>query len=163
MCEHSCELCNYTLDEQASKIFDELPTLAIYVKDEIKNNLVYIAGYITRKVDASVEDSFMFFEKYGSYTECLSRGGLKIPGDSTCEWSVFWFIMFDEIKNKICRNSLIKVFQDIADHFEFCVQTSHCRILANTFINLYCRKSTHSPLAQRKPAKNNEALLNIFW
>ena len=63
MCEHSCELCNYTLDEQASKIFDELPNLAIYVKDEIKSNLVYIAGYITRKVDSLVEDSFMFKKK----------------------------------------------------------------------------------------------------
>ena len=60
MCEHSCELCNYTLAEQASKIFDELPSLAIYVKDEIKSNLFYIAGYITNKVGASVEDSFMF-------------------------------------------------------------------------------------------------------
>ena len=41
--EHSCELCNYTLDEQVSQIFDELPNLAISVKDEIKSNLVYIA------------------------------------------------------------------------------------------------------------------------
>ena len=117
MCEHSCELCNYTLAEQASQIFDELPSLAIYVKDEIKSNLFYIAGYITNKVGASVEDSFMFKKKYGSYTKRLSRGGLMKPGDSTCEWSVFCFIMFDEIKIKICRNCPMKVFQDIADHF----------------------------------------------
>ena len=104
--------CNYTLDEQASQIFDELPNLAISVSDDIESNLVYTAGYITRKVDASVEDSFMFFENYGSYTERLSRGGLKIHAcDSTREWSVFCFIMFDEIKNKICRNCLMKIFR----------------------------------------------------
>ena len=43
MCEHSCELCNYTLDEQASQIFDQLPNLVISVKYEIKSNLVCIA------------------------------------------------------------------------------------------------------------------------
>ena len=42
MCEHSCELCNYTLDEQVSQIFVQLPNLVISVKYEMKSNLVYI-------------------------------------------------------------------------------------------------------------------------
>ena len=130
------------LNEKASQVFKELPFLEATLNDDVKTNLVHIAGYITRKVDTAEDDSFLYYEKYGRYTHDLNRGGLKIPGDSTCQWVMFCFILFNSIQSNICRKSLIMVFQDVSEHYGFSERYSRCMILSNTLINMYCKKIT---------------------
>ena len=74
---HACNDCNFSLDEEASEVFDELPNMESSVDDDVKSNLVHIAGYVVRKVDSTDEDTHDYYEKYGAYTERLNRGGLK--------------------------------------------------------------------------------------
>ena len=85
--DFNCSNCSYLLDDKASDVFDNLVDLEDKILLETKMSLFHIAGYVTRHDDALGEtellDSTMFYyEKYGSYTKDLDRGGLKIPTDS---------------------------------------------------------------------------------
>ena len=112
---HDCNNCKYTLDQESSEAVDNLPVLVTSVHADVMQSLVYIAGYITRKDNKSSgeEDTFLYFERYGSYTRALNRGGLSIPGDSACQWTIFCYIIFNLIKDHVCRVSLIDIFQKI--------------------------------------------------
>ena len=105
--------------------------------------LVYIAGYVTRKVGELTESKLLdvttfYFEKYGSYTDKLDRGGLNIPNDCACQWTFFANILFMAVKDKICRKSLSRIFVQISEHHEFGMSEIHSKTLANIFINNYC-------------------------
>ena len=155
--EHHCSDCDFSLNEEESEIFDQLQTLENSVSKELKANLVYIAGYVTRNVESTVEDTNEYYENYGTYTELLNRGGLTVPGDSICQWCIFCYIIFNKINARVCRKSLVCVFQDVSDYYGFSVQKSHCRILANIFINMYCKHIT--PRSNRE-AKQKEIKLS---
>ena len=145
MSSHKCLDCNYKLDAAEFGVFDELPTLEDSVCTESKSNLVYIAGYVIRRdQESEAEDSHNYFEKYGNYSELLNRGGLSTPGDRTCQWTIFSFIMSEMIKHKVCRTSLSRVLNEISDVYGFEVPHTHSRVLANIFINNHCKVS--SPL-----------------
>ena len=137
---HRCDDCDFSLNQEASEIFDQLPTLESSVSEEVKINLIYIAGYVTKNVNFTDEDTHEYYDKYGIFTELLNRGGLKAPGDSICQWCIFCFIVYDKIKTCVCRKSLMGVFQDISYHYSFSVHRCHCRILANILINAFCKK-----------------------
>ena len=47
--KHKCASCEYSLDESGSEVFDSLPDLESSVNDDVKTNLVHIAGYVVRK------------------------------------------------------------------------------------------------------------------
>ena len=46
---HSCESCNYLMNDNAIDIFDNLPELEKSLSVDVKSTLVYISGYILRK------------------------------------------------------------------------------------------------------------------
>ena len=64
-----------------------------------------IAGYVVRKNIDDFEDTYIYHEKYGDFINDVNRGGLKIPGDSVCQWTTFSYIGFHEVVND-CRTSL---------------------------------------------------------
>ena len=131
-----CNNCKYTLDQESSEAVDNLPVLKTSVHADVKQSLVYIKGYITRKDNKpSGEGTFLYFERYGSYTRALNRGGLSIPGDSVCQWTIFCYIIFNLIKDIACRVSLIDIFQKISDFYMFNIEKHHSHILANILIS----------------------------
>ena len=68
----------------------------------------------------------------------LNRGGLSIPGDSACQWTIFCYIIFNFIKDHVCRVSLIDIFQKIPDFYMFNIEKHHSHILSNILISKYC-------------------------
>jgi hypothetical protein len=81
----------------------------------------------------------------------LDRGGLKIPGDTICEWVFFSYILFHYLDvGIICRFSLSSLLLDIARIYEFeNIERKHAVILANIFLNNYCH--LYSPVSTNEP------------
>ena len=82
--KHQCSNCEYVLNADASTDFDSLPDLESSVSEEMKENLIYISGYVTRKLNVDgkdYDDSYCYYEKYGRYLASLDRGGLNVPQD----------------------------------------------------------------------------------
>ena len=98
---HNCEKCGYLLDENACDVFDNLPELENNLPRDVKAGLVYIAGYVVRN-DEDTPGTQYYYSEYGDYTAEINRGGLKIPADNVCQWSIFSYIVFHEIVNKVC-------------------------------------------------------------
>ena len=147
--KHLCDKCSYALSEEQCNILDNLPQLEDALTYEVKSSLVYISGYVTRNDIASVEDTFVYFERYGMFTAGLDRGGLHIPSDSICEWVCFCYIMFHSVVTNICRYSLSKIFMNIAERFNIAVEMKHGNILSNILLNNYCR--LNSPASSSEP------------
>lgn len=150
--KHQCKNCEYVPDGAASTVFVSLPELEDNVSDEMKGNLVHIAGYVARKLILEdvdeYDDTYYYYEKYGGYLTSLDRGGLKIPTDSVCQWAIFCSLMFDVIKNNVCRKSLASAFLQISDTYNFDIKENQCIILANIFLNNFCKAST--PLIRKE-------------
>ena len=146
---HQCENCDYVLNEEESELFDQLPSLESDLSKEILANIVHIAGYVTRKsISEDQDETYHYYEKYGKFTSSLSRGGLKIPGDKACQWTALSFIIFDSVKNKVCRTSLTQIFLKISDFHELEIDLLKARILANTFLSIFCKNT--SPRQQKE-------------
>ena len=94
---------------EGSETFDNLPTLESSVPSETKMSLVYIAGYITRKDPELSENQLLgqttfYYQKYGKFIDSLDRGGLNIPSDCCCQWTIFYFILFIQSRKKYVEN-----------------------------------------------------------
>ena len=144
---HKCEQCNYKMTEEQLEIFDTLETLEESMKKETKMALVHIAGYVTRRDPAPSEDELLdvttfYYKKFGGYTSSLDRGNLNVPTDKAVQWCIFCTILFNSVKNSVCRSSLMKMFSLISEHYEFGMKEHHCRILSNILIKNFCREST---------------------
>ena len=63
------------------KFLDDLPEIEPSVSVGEMESLVYISGYSSRK-DLNMNATYMYFEKYGSYTQQLDYGGLNISCDT---------------------------------------------------------------------------------
>ena len=126
--KHQCSNCEYVLDAYASTVFDSLPDLENSVSEEMKVNLAYISGYVTRKLNEEgkdYDDTYCYYEKYGRYLASLDRSGLNVPQDSTCQWAIFCCIIFDVIKTSLYRRSLTSVFQQVSDAYNLHRVNSH--------------------------------------
>ena len=100
------------LNEEECEHFDELAVLEMTLEATTLSSIVHIAGFACRKMcGENLEDTRYYYEKYGDFTKDLSRGGLTIPGDKFCQWTAFSYIMFDWIKEKLCRKSLSRVLR----------------------------------------------------
>ena len=83
----------------------------------------------------------MFYvEKYGEELQKLDRGGLKYPTDSSCQWTFFSYTIFQAVRNRVCRHSLIKILMLVAEHNHFKhITRTNARILSNILINNFCK------------------------
>ena len=132
---HSCSSCSYTMDKKASSVFDNLPQLEESIPDDGKSSLVYIAGYVVRKRQSTdLEDTSLYYQQYGAYTEALNRGSITIPMDSVCQCVFFFYVMFNLVKEYVCKVSLVNLFMKISDFYCFNASTKECSILSNIFL-----------------------------
>ena len=87
---HQCDLCSFNMNDDSLSIFEELEILEDSIPNSVKETLVYIAGYVAFKTDAkSSEDTFIYYERFGKFTNELSRGKLRIPKDTLCQFTFF--------------------------------------------------------------------------
>ena len=142
---HQCDSCNFKLDEEGVEVFDNLCELEDSIPLDTKMSLVYIAGYVTRNDPAlnesdSLDVTMFYVEKYGEVLAELDRGGLKYPTDTACQWAFFCYSIFQSVRNKICRRSLMNVFMLIAEHYDMKnISKNHAMILSNILINNFCK------------------------
>ncbi|GFO14883.1 group XV phospholipase a2 [Plakobranchus ocellatus] len=121
------------------EMVEELPNMEHSVKDDVKYSLVYIAGYVIRKDKEVVEDSCSYFEKFGAFTLSLSRGGSSSGRrDSACQWTIFCYMMFQSVWEKVCRNSLSEIVMEISQYYGFKMEKHHCFALSNILFNNLC-------------------------
>ena len=115
--------------------------------------VVYVAGYVSRKCETFNDDTFFYYEKFGSYTQYLDRGKLNIPNDGSCQWCAFCYILFfvTNVKFSVCKTSLAGIFLYIGDFYQFDMKASQCNILANILLNKLCRQIT--PTSQKEPSQ----------
>ena len=102
---HSCFNCSFLLDKNSAEIFDGLPELESSVPKGTKMILVYIAGY--------------------------DRGGLNVPTDNNCQWAIFCFILFNAVKEKVCRKSFCNLCMMVSEYYDFDMEKRHGVILSN--------------------------------
>ena len=107
---------------------ENLPDLEVHISEQVHMSLVYISGYVCRTESEEDGDSKLFYEKYGTYMRNMDRGGLKVPNDRCCQWTVFCYIMFETLKDSTCRKSLSK---------------KQVRRLCNIFFKNICLFSSH--------------------
>lgn len=154
---HACSDCDFTLesDERACETVDSLEELETSVPAETVAVLVYIAGYVTRKDPEADEETLLeqtsfYYDRFGQYTDALDRGGLKVPSDSACQWTIFCFIVFNVVKEAVCRKSFSRIAMSVSDLFEFGMEERHARILSNILLKNHCAAST--PRSTKEPA-----------
>ena len=133
---HKCSQCEYKLTDEQLEIFDTLETLENSMKEETKMALVHIAGYVTRRDPAPTEDDLLdvttfYYKDFGGFTSSLDRGNLNVPTDKAVQWSIFCSILFNSVKDNICRNSLVKICFLISKHCQFGMHEG--RSLKNSF------------------------------
>ena len=142
---HECDQCGFWLDDESAEVFDNLEYLEGKVLKETKMSLVHIAGYVTRRDHLTEKQLFdtttSYYQKYGDYTKSMDRGGLNVPSDSACQWSIFCFILFESVKDKVCRKSLANLFMVVSQMHTFNMDRHHANVLSNIFFKNYCNNS----------------------
>ena len=143
---HQCNKCGFLLDEAASEVFDNLESLEEGIPLETKMSLCHIAGYVTRDDEMDDETLFnattFYYQKYGEYTSQLDRGGLNVPVDNAVQWVFFCNILFNNVKDRICRKSLINLLVLVSQMHTFNMTRKHALTLSNIFLNNYCKEMT---------------------
>lgn len=154
---HACSQCNFALesDERACQTMDNLEELEASVPPETKSVLVYIAGYITRKDPeedelSQLDQTTFYFQQFGKYTDSLDRGGLNIPSDRACQWTIFCYVLFNVVKASVCQRSFMKIAMTVSDELQFQMEERHARIISNIFLRNFCCAST--PRSTKEPA-----------
>jgi hypothetical protein len=115
-------------------------------------SLVYIAGYVFR-ADANCEsDTYELFDKYGDFLRSIDRGGLKIPSDFACYWSMLCFALFIRLESEVCRTSLVRFLLHVANYFGLNDATAtHSFTMANVLLNN--KAAFETPYSSREPAQ----------
>ena len=136
---HSCFNCSFLLDENSAEIFDSLPESESSVPEDTKMVLVYMAGYIARNDSGSSEEKLLnettfYHRKYGQYLDAMDRGELNIPTDDTRQRSIFCFILFNAVKEKICRKSFCNLRMMVSEYCDFDMEKRHGIILWNILL-----------------------------
>ena len=106
------------------------------------------------------EDTHRNYEKYDKFTAVFSRGGLVVPGEKIVQGTPFSYLLFDFIKEKVFRISLSRIFNRISDFYEFEINHSQIRMLANTVLNSFCLQIPSTPL--RRKDKWSDFPRNLF-
>ena len=152
---HSCFNCSFLLDENSAGIFDGLPELESSVPEDTKMVLAYIAGYITYNDSGSskkklLNEASFYHQKYGQYLDAMDGDGLNIPTDNTCQWSIFCFILFNAVKEKVCRKSFCNLCMMVSEYYDFDMEKRHWVILSNILLKNLAKVA--SPRLGKEPA-----------
>ena len=99
---------------------------------------------------AILELTTFYHQRFGSITDSLDRGGLNIPSDCACQWTFFSYIMFNVVKDKVCRKSLCNLLMVVSEFYSFTMEKRHGHILANILFKNFCVNVT--PCSGKEPA-----------
>ena len=72
---HKCDNCERKLTNDECELLDNLPSLEESVTTPTKMALIYIAGYLEKKMPSDEDDTHSYYECYGTFLDNLSRGG----------------------------------------------------------------------------------------
>ena len=146
---HSCSKCGFLMNDNMCTVFDKLPELENSIPIDAKMALVYVAGYVVRKSDNEIDDTYLYYEKYGSFTQDLDRGGLKTASDSVCQWVFYGYILFREIADLVCRKSLCNILMMVSDSYQFNMERSNGLSFSNILLKNHCL--LYSPRSGKEP------------
>ena len=121
--------------------------------------LVYIAGYITRNDSGSSEEKLLnettfYHQIYEQYLDAMDRGGFNIPTNDTCQWSIFCFILFNAVKEKVFRKSFCKLCMMVSEYYDFDTEKRHGTMLSNILLKNLAKVTS--------PRLGKEAALKIL-
>ena len=121
--------------------------------------LVYIAGYITRNDSGSSEEKLLnettfYHQIYEQYLDAMDRGGFNIPTNDTCQWSIFCFILFNAVKEKVFRKSFCKLCMMVSEYYDFDTEKRHRTMLSNILLKNLAKVTS--------PRLGKEAALKIL-
>ena len=100
------------MSDTALDVFESLPSLKNNLAFDEAQVIVYVAGYVTRKlesVDSPKNSTFFFHEKFGSFTQHLGRGGLNIQTILLVSGACF-VICFFLLLRKMFVNTRLLIF-----------------------------------------------------
>ena len=115
---HSCDRCGYLLDEDKCNILDSLPDLEKKLPSDIIMTLIYLAGYVGRN-DDEIHDTYFYYEIHGNYLKDMNRGGIKIPGDTICQLTIYSYIIFHEVVDLACLSSFCNILMLISEMYYY--------------------------------------------
>lgn len=141
---HSCDSCS----NADLTVVDVLPLLADEISADVKEVLVYIAGYLSFKY-TDVEDTYEEHAAHGMYLNCLNRGNLSIPPDSVVHFVYFMYVAFAYLSSdKVpCFTLVMKCAQHVCGTYGLILDSDAkavCRSMCNILLNKYTRKY-HTP------------------
>ena len=121
--------------------------------------LVYIEGYITRNDSGSSEEKLLnettfYHQIYEQYLDAMDRGGFNIPTNDTCQWSIFCFILFNAVKEKVFRKSFCKLCMMVSEYYDFDTEKRHGTMLSNILLKNLAKVTS--------PRLGKEAALKIL-
>lgn len=73
-----------------------------------------------------------------------------MPIDTAAQWTIFCYIIFNVVKDKVCRKSFSGIAMTVSDTFGFGMTTKHARIISNILLNNYVSQET--PRSTKEPA-----------
>lgn len=136
---HSCVSC-------MNVNYDFVSILPCFVEDistDIKQVLIYVAGYVSKCTKFICEDdTYAEYEMHRLYIDSMNRGALTIPCDCVVHFMYYMYTSFlylsSDSERKPCFQVLSEVGRQIIDYYGFLehnVVGSFCRIACNILLN----------------------------
>ena len=126
-----------------------MPELEKSVQIDTKAGLIYIAGYIVRNEVEEQEEAKFYYGEFGDYAAEINLRCLKIPNDNVCQWTIFSYILSNEIVSKVSRKSLCNVLMLMSQSFNFNMDRKHAISLSNIFLKNYVK--LYAPRSSKVP------------
>ena len=104
------------------------------------------------------QDTLNIFRRTRGYPSVLRKVWPVYCSNTITAGTPFSYLLFDFIKEKVFRISLSRIFNLISDFYEFEINHSQIRMLANTVLN-----SFWSHLLHYAGKKNDQTFLEIYF
>ncbi len=139
--QHSCAVCmelNLNFVSVIPKLLDDLT-------DRIKQVLIYVAGYVQRRISDETEcsDTYEEYEKYRHYLDTVNRGGLVIPEDSVVYFVYYSYIAFTCLSTNAvpCYTATYRCCKAVCSEYKL-LYAYNQRIAARTMSNILLNNFT---------------------
>ena len=112
-----------------------------------------LCRYVSHNEDEEDDegDSYKIFEQHGDFLRAMNRGGLKIPRDTVCQWTMLCVAFFVSLESPACRTALVRYLSDIASFCNQVIPLQYCFTLAN--ILLRCSSAFNTRYSAREPSQ----------
>ena len=123
------------MNDKECEVFDNLHALEVSVKEETLSSVIYITGYVQKKVVVVKENDLLFhYHKFGKYVDALNRGSVSLPQDYLVQWCIFCVIFFPQVLDAGCRKYFVDRFFKISVRYDFCVSKKTLRFFVQYIV-----------------------------